>query len=376
MNKIYNFLKTHFIFKYTYYVLLFFIFFSTTINSLSWNNTFLFMNIFKNYHDELCMFFGAILLIKETLLLICELFNKNNKEFIKNLLYLFIVFIVYYATLKWLYGVYAIIIINARHFDFKNIMNVYFYGKLSSFIIWVFSYMFKFIEIPTFVDGYSFGMYHYNDTALNLSCLFYITWYLYLQNKRILSTIIASILAVSFVYPIQSRTPVIILALFIVLIWIKPLYDYLNKKITIICKLLVSFYPFLMFCLTLFMCCLIYKVGRFIEDPFISRFYEAIISYQNIGIPLTCREFNDSILKFVYDNTYVRLLFRYGIITLVLSEICLCCSAKKIYKKNNWGLIVLLVVVCTYGLMEYVMKGELLLLIMTIMLSNLTEKCC
>lgn len=356
-------IKENRMFKCLYILTIGFMFWCGIINNLLWINKGVFMNIFSNYYDETLIVFSAFLLVIEGI----DFFHKfKNQEIEKNsfkreILFVVILFLTYISTQRKIWCVYVILLHLARYFKFNVLVKTYIFSKLFAVIIWVILGLAGFIGMRHDLRGLSLGMYHYNDVAFTISYLFLSIWYLYLKDKKMISIILVLGICGFCYYPLTSRTPILMLLTFIFMIIIKSYVMNLNGILGKLKNLVLIYYPLLMYFIAIGVAAIPATINHHFDVSFYYRFKEIKMFYDVIGIPLTRPEISHS--PIILDNTYAHFIYKLGLIFTVISLIYMILSNKKIIEDGNVELMMISVFLYSYGQMEYIVKGDLLFIL-------------
>lgn len=366
MKKIFDFIARSRFWEYFYLGFLSFIFFTGVIASLIWKENVGAMLWLAEYREDICIYLARFYLIREFLsMLIYIIENKgirkdNYLEILKKICLFIVVFLVYYGTKRKIYAIYALLVMKGTETSFDSVMKSYIFSKGAGIVLWVFSYLTGLLTVIDYGRGYTFGMGHYNDAAFTICFFLVALWYVYGQKKNVTFTIIFLAVAIFCYTPINSRTAALTTVIMAFMIWlIKPLFK--DEKFKTFGKYLFKIFPLFMLLSAIAIGIYIYKYGVILDGNMSARFVEIPLSYLEEGVHLVANSSAEIFNKYVFDNTYANFIFKRGLIFTVLAmmELTLCCN--KIANNMDYGLITVGLYLFIYGQMEYVVKGELLL---------------
>lgn len=372
MDKIEQITKKE-IWKYIYSFLIGYVFFSSIINEMvfkSESNPILYIT---KFHDEIMVYFSIVLIVRELLSFLCSISKKDNRLIKTKLLFFAILMIVYLGTKRKLYFVYALLIYESSIIGFDNLIRNYLYSKATGIICWLMLYVGgQLIETESMRNGLYLGTQHYNNAAYIIMYFLVAAWYVFGKNKK---KLFICVTLASFLFDIlilKSRTAMIMSFIFLILLIFEEkihLYGYDKKIFTIS----FTYYPILMiligFIIGAFVTYLYRKYNLILDYAISARFSELIEGYLFKGVSLFAIDFSD-ISNLTFDNTYANLIYKRGLLFTVIFLAISVLNNKKILREKNTRLLIVSVFLFTYGQMEYMLKGELIIVLLSYYFSS------
>lgn len=363
MKKVFDFVTKSRFWEYFYLRFLFFLFFSSIVTSLMWKEN---MSVFlwlAEYKEDICIYLARIFLVRETLSLVVYLIEnkeKDSKEILKRIALFAVVFLVDYGTKRKIYAVYALLTMKGVETSFDKVMKTYVYGKGAGIALWAVSYLCGVLNIIDYGRGYTFGMGHYNDAAFTICFFLVAVWYLYGQRKNVAFTIIFLVAALVCYKPINSRTAVVTMVMMAVMLWTVFPYLKSSRKPAWVDKA-VEYYPIIMLGIAVILSVIVHFRGELIDYTMDGRFKEIARGYFDRGLKLCADPYSGELDGYILDNTYGNFIYKRGLIFTILALFEFVLSNKRIMKNKDCAMALISLYLFTYGQMEYVVKGELLL---------------
>lgn len=366
MKKVFDFVVRSRFWEYFYLGFLSFVFFTGVTSSLVPKENMVFLLWLSEYKEDFIIILGRILLLRQFLIFMISLiknrgiFKDNYKELLRIIAIFIVVYLIYYGTKRKIYAAYALLVMEGFETSFDRVIKSYVYAKGAGIVIWILTYMFGALRIIDYGRGYTFGMSHYNDAAFTI-CFFLIAlWYLYGQKKIVTFTFVFLSAAVFCYWPINSRTAMLTMLLMVLFIWlIKPLFQ--NKKVSVVLKPLFTLFPVIMMATAILIGIYIYLNGFLFDGNMSIRFIEIAYAFVEDGLHLAVNPDAHIFEAHIFDNTYANFIYKRGLIFSILSMLEFVLCNGKIFRNNDYGLIAISLYLFIYGQMEYVVKGELLL---------------
>ena len=313
---------------------------------------------------ELLSFVGKILSIK----------NGNSCDK-KSLLYSSVFFIFAFLTLfftrntKLLY--FLMMVYFAKDFEYKKILDVHISGKLFVLLVLIIGNVFALVAIPTDQRGNGFGMIHYNTLSQYLMfLLFALACRFNIHNERkVLFSILTIVLSILCIYPIYSRTPVVILVVFLVLLWADKLYAKMGVRIKKIINTTFNWLPIIMLVFSIILGILIVDYGLRLETSLDIRFIEFVYGIRDYGLSLFPWDirFGETYIvssPFYFDNHFIRLLFVYGLVFASITYFAFIYMNTRITKSNVYILIITFICIYICALTCDIFENELIITLM------------
>ena len=366
MKKVFDFVTKSRFWEYFYLGFLFFVFFTGVTSFLVFKENVAPLLWLNEYKEDVFIILSRIFLIREFLSLIIFLWeNKgvsksNFNDFLKKILLFIVVFLVFYGTKRKTYATYALLVMKANETDFDSVMKSYVYGKGAGIILWIVTYLAGLLTVIDYGRGYTFGMSHYNDAAFTICFFLIAVWYLYGQRKNVAFTIIFLVAALVCYKPINSRTAVVTMVMMAVMLWTVFPYLKSSRKPAWVDKA-VEYYPIIMLGIAVILSVIVHFRGELIDYTMDGRFKEIARGYFDRGLKLCADPYSGELDGYILDNTYGNFIYKRGLIFTILALFEFVLSNKRIMKTNNCAMALISLYLFTYGQMEYVVKGELLL---------------
>lgn len=366
MKKVFDFVTKSRFWKYFYLGFLFFVFFTGVTSFLVFKENVALLLWLNEYKEDVFIILSRIFLIREFLSLIIFLWeNKgvsksNFNDFLKKILLFIVVFLVFYGTKRKTYATYALLVMKANETDFDSVMKSYVYGKGAGIILWIVTYLAGLLTVIDYGRGYTFGMSHYNDAAFTICFFLIAVWYLYGQRKNVAFTIIFLVAALVCYKPINSRTAVVTMVMMAVMLWTVFPYLKSSRKPAWVDKA-VEYYPIIMLGIAVILSVIVHFRGELIDYTMDGRFKEIARGYFDRGLKLCADPYSGELDGYILDNTYGNFIYKRGLIFTILALFEFVLSNKRIMKNKDCAMALISLYLFTYGQMEYVVKGELLL---------------
>ena len=366
MKKVFDFVTKSKFWKYFYLGFLFFVFFTGVTSFLVFKENVAPLLWLNEYKEDVFIILSRIFLIREFLSLIIFLWeNKgvsksNFNDFLKKILLFIVVFLVFYGTKRKTYATYALLVMKANETDFDSVMKSYVYGKGAGIILWIVTYLAGLLTVIDYGRGYTFGMSHYNDAAFTICFFLIAVWYLYGQRKNVTFTIIFLVAALVCYKPINSRTAVVTMVMMAVMLWTVFPYLKSSRKPAWVDKA-IEYYPIIMLGIAVILSVIVHFRGELIDYTMDGRFKEIARGYFDRGLKLCADPYSGELDGYILDNTYGNFIYKRGLIFTILALFEFVLSNKRIMKNKDCAMALISLYLFTYGQMEYVVKGELLL---------------
>ena len=366
MKKVFDFVTKSRFWEYFYLGFLFFVFFTGVTSFLVFKENVAPLLWLNEYKEDVFIILSRIFLIREFLSLIIFLWeNKgvsksNFNDFLKKILLFIVVFLVFYGTKRKTYATYALLVMKANETDFDSVMKSYVYGKGAGIILWIVTYLAGLLTVIDYGRGYTFGMSHYNDAAFTICFFLIAVWYLYGQRKNVAFTIIFLVAALVCYKPINSRTAVVTMVMMAVMLWTVFPYLKSSRKPAWVDKA-VEYYPIIMLGIAVILSVIVHFRGELIDYTMGGRFKEIARGYFDRGLKLCADPYSGELDGYILDNTYGNFIYKRGLIFTILALFEFVLSNKRIMKNKDCAMALISLYLFTYGQMEYVVKGELLL---------------
>lgn len=381
MHKILDDKKTMFdLFKKTLYIAFAISFFFYTAFKVSlWNN-----ELIIYYLDKI---FTLLFILKSKVLmpllflteLITLFYKVKNKDNYKRDVASFAIFLLLYLLMKR-YAYYSrfeeliVFIYFAKYLNFNQIIKLYTIVALGSALFNIWGCLVGYLPIDGPGKGYTWGFSHSNGAALFYTMLFFAIAYCLRKNKALIT-----LSAIPFLYlnisVFRSRTPSLILLVFIVLLYLEDLYKKiktvksLGKTVDIMCII----FPVLMILLSICIGVLIVNNKLYIDYYGNTRFEEIVWIYREKGLSLHFRDLLDTKRYYYFDNGYAQLLFKHGVIPFVIIYYLWISSEYKMVKNADYMAIIISISLFVYMLMEFVLLNDLILVMIAYFTSQKEE---
>lgn len=366
MKKVFDFVTKSRFWEYFYLGFLFFVFFTGVTSFLVFKENVAPLLWLNEYKEDVFIILSRIFLIREFLSLIIFLWeNKgvsksNFNDFLKKILLFIVVFLVFYGTKRKTYATYALLVMKANETDFDSVMKSYVYGKGAGIILWIVTYLAGLLTVIDYGRGYTFGMSHYNDAAFTICFFLIAVWYIYGQRKNVAFTVIFLVAALVCYKPINSRTAVVTMVMMAVMLWTVFPYLKSSRKPAWVDKA-VEYYPIIMLGIAVILSVIVHFRGELIDYTMDGRFKEIARGYFDRGLKLCADPYSGELDGYILDNTYGNFIYKRGLIFTILALFEFVLSNKRIMKNKDCAMALISLYLFTYGQMEYVVKGELLL---------------
>lgn len=366
MKKVFDFVTKSRFWEYFYLGFLFFVFFTGVTSFLVFKENVAPLLWLNEYKEDVFIILSRIFLIREFLSLIIFLWeNKgvsksNFNDFLKKILLFIVVFLVFYGTKRKTYATYALLVMKANETDFDSVMKSYVYGKGAGIILWIVTYLAGLLTVIDYGRGYTFGMSHYNDAAFTICFFLIAVWYLYGQRKNVTFTVIFLVAALVCYKPINSRTAVVTMVMMAVMLWTVFPYLKSSRKPAWVDKA-IEYYPIIMLGIAVILSVIVHFRGELIDYTMDGRFKEIARGYFDRGLKLCADPYSGELDGYILDNTYGNFIYKRGLIFTILALFEFVLSNKRIMKNKDCAMALISLYLFTYGQMEYVVKGELLL---------------
>lgn len=259
--------------------------------------------------------------------------------------------------------------------DFRIILKIYLFAHIITVLGGAVGLLFGFAELRYKVfstTGFSLGLIYPNHLARMIFIILMITWYLWGQEKRVITTIVFFITSYYMWTIVKCRTITIFMVGLPVCWWISSILQ--NRRINEIVKkiwnsILIAM-PFLCFIATY----ILGKMRVWLDSlshygtglyALLMRFISAGILFDHFGFPLFGRDIysEDAPMEFfnnhsynadIVDNAYIFYLVAIGLILLVICMGWISFANYRAIKNNDCALVLISVFMCGYGLIETV----------------------
>lgn len=364
----------HLIRKVLTIVLFFSVCFYTAIRVAKWENENiqLFFTNCYGFFDVVKIVVAISILLLEAFCLFYDFINKNENS-VKNIF----VYLLYLAVCtgfklftfydRFIY--FTIVIYFSRYVAFKSIIKTYVTIYTVSLIVLIIGNISGNLSLITNGRGYSFGMIHSNSAGLFL--FMYYMAISYLVNDKKIVTIIGLTIELLLIFIIKSRTPFILILLFIALLWCEDIYNKLKQSFRNFINILFSFMPFLLLCFSVAMGLLISEEIVTIDANAGVRFTEIVNFIKENGISLYYCELEEIETLYYLDNGYGHLLFQYGLVAYSIVTIGQILSNIAIVRNNDYQAAAIVICLYIYNLMEFILHFNDLPLLMIAYISRL-----
>lgn len=316
--------------------------------SLIFNNCYIYFELLKRI-------FTIILLIIEIISLLYKLLSKKE-----NAIHDSIVFLLYFSicmTIKLFvyserYIYLTIIIYFSRYIEFKSLIKTYVFIYSISLITIVIGNISGNLSLIAGGRGYAFGFIHSNDAALFL--FMYYMALSYLINSKKMNITIGLLMEIIVLFFNKSRTPAILIMVYIIMLLCENMYKKINTKLRRILEICFCLSPLLLLCLSLILGLLIINNIIIIDANAGIRFTEMIRFINENGISLSYFELSELKTLYYLDNGYGHLLFRYGLICYIIISFGQTLSNIVVVKNNDYKVYIMLICLYIYNLMEFI----------------------
>lgn len=269
----------------------------------------------------------------------------------------------------------------AYHRDFKIIQKIVLVCHLLTMIVGAIGLPLGFTELAykrlTTDNGFSMGLVYPNHVGRMMFLILIIAWYLWGQERRVLTTIVFFAAAVFNWRVVNCRTIVLFLLGFPVCWWIVTfikrfeVQEKVGSWIKNLWNAVLLAFPFICMLFT-------YIMGRhrafFAENWHFGqgiyalwmRFISAGMLFDTFGFPLLGRNIRDEIAPVEYfngkeyiadivDNAYVFYLIAIGGIALIACMLWLSFGAYRAMKNKDYAYLLIYFFMCGYGIIEIVL---------------------
>lgn len=311
---------------------------------------------------ELLFFINELLSIKQDK-------NSDKKNFLYSLIFFLftILIIIFTKQTKLIY--FLMMVYFAKDFEYKRILDVHIAGKLFVLLVLIIGNIFGLVFIAE-QRGNGFGMVHYNTLAQYLMFLLFALACRYnIDNKRkSLFTILSIVLIVLCYHPIDSRTPILVILIFVLGLWLEQLYKKININLNGLINRIFILSPVMLTVLSAILGLLILYCNFPIDGNLGCRFTDFVNAYNSVGFSLFSRNLtfgdNYSYGMFFFDNHYAKLIFDYGIIFSIIVYFGFVISNIRITKANIYALMISTLCVYIDGVTTGLFDSELIIVLM------------
>lgn len=315
-------------------------------------------------------FFSIPVLFLSELLCVLDIFieHKDKKQFRSLVIVLFMmaVSLVVTGDMKTIY--FLCMIYFARYVSFSGILNTHILGKLLILVVIIVGNVLNIVYIAP-QRGNGFGMVHYNTFSQFLMFLLFaiVCRFNSGNDKKLIFTVAAIALAVLCICPIDSRTPVVVLALFVVLMWSEKLYNKLGSDLKKVLKVLFVLFPIMLVFVSWVLGIMIVDGGLGIDQNLGARFVEYVYAYRDLGLSLFPRNITmgNGTGLYYFDNQYARLIFDSGLIYCALAYVGFIGVNCKASRDDNYILMIILICLYIDGTSGGLFDNELIVVLMT-----------
>ena len=363
--------------KIAYYILVLSLSVCTVLSFINWQASRpeiiqLVLNLFyalRKFLSVPVLFIYEILFFINKSLLFKQDKTLGKKNLLCSLLFLLFTFLIAVFTKQTKLIYFLMMIYFLKDFEYRRILDIHITGKLFVLLVLIIGNVFGLVYIAE-QRGNGFGMVHYNTLAqfliflmLALACRYNIK-----NDKKISFTALSLILIGLCIYPIDSRTPVVVVAMFVILLWLEKLYLLVKNKFSKAVELLFISFPILITILSALIGIAIVYWGVKMDGNLASRFIDFVNAYNKVGFSLFSRSitYGEGLTNglFYFDNHYAKLLFDYGIVLSVIAYFGFVVSNIRIIKSNIYVLIVVMFCVYVYGVTGGLFDNELIIVLM------------
>ena len=263
--------------------------------------------------------------------------------------------------------------------DFNIILKIVLLCHVVTVLVGALGLVFGYSELAykmwTIDYGFSLGLVYPNHVGRMFFLIYVIIWYLWLQEKPFLSTLIGCIIAVFMWEIVKSKTITIFMVGFPVIWWLYLLIDKrtVNRLPGLICKIRNALFipmPFLCMLFT-------YIMGRnrfFFKEHWHMgqqiyslwmRFISAGVLFDVYGFPLLGRNIQNEnapvevtngevYVARIVDNAYAYYLIAIGGIALIVCMLWISFANYRAIKNADYALLLISIVMSVYGIIEIV----------------------
>ena len=274
----------------------------------------------------------------------------------------------------------ALLAVLAYQRDFRMILKIVLVSHVLTMLVGAFGLLFGYTElaykVQTVDNGFSMGLIYPNHVGRMMFLILIIAWYLWGQNKRILTTIAFFVAAYFNWRVVNCRTIVLFLIGFPVCWWgitFLQKFEIKNKAILFLkdCwDIILIAFPFVCMFFTYIMglnrayFMTHYHFGQGIYALWM-RFISAGILFKVYGFPLFGRDIlnEDAPMEFsngqfymadIVDNAYIYYLIAIGGIALIACMLWLSFGAYRAIENKDAALLLIYFFMCGYGIIEIV----------------------
>lgn len=267
---------------------------------------------------------------------------------------------------------YAIIIYFSRYVDFKTLVKSYAMIYSLSLLVLICGNVSGELSLISDGRGMSFGTGHSNNAGMFL-CMYFLA-ISYLINNKIVISIIGVFVEIMLFFFIKSRSPFVVVTIFIILLWSETIYNKLScvpKRLIKTCFVLL---PILFISGSFVLGYLIYDGIIKIDANASVRFVEFVYFMQEKGISLSYCELSELQRMYYFDNGYGYLLFHYGLVACAIVTVGQMISNYSIVKYDDYKALITSICLYVYNLMEITIFFNDLPLLMIIYMSRMFIK--
>ena len=367
--------------KLAYYILVLSLSVCTVIRFINWqdNSCPLFVPMIYNSLYFLRKFLALPVLFISELLSFYFLY-KNSGEVKKELrkfcvfIFLCVLILLFTRSNKLVY--FATMIYFAKDYELNEILDVHIIGKLLVLFVLIYGNISGRVYIAPYQRGNGFGMAHYNMLSqfllfllLALSCRFCKDW-----KRKMGFTLISIMLMLFCIFWIDSRTPTVIIMLFVILIWMEKLFHYLKGNFRKIFDLLFVHSPLLLTIISVILGILIVDYNLRFDQSLGCRFTDFVIAFREVGLSLFSRDLTygqgNTIGQYYFDNHYAKMIFDYGVVLSCIAYRTFYVANRRAVKFNAFIFIVVLICVFVDGTSGGLFDNELLIVLLACMFSK------
>lgn len=366
-NKYYNIARIG-----AYYLLVFSISVCTILRFINWQDNcepWIVPFVINSLYALRKFFSMPVLLVTEVLYFIKVMIGKyDKKQLISAVIMSFLGIISLMATreIKTIYFISMIYF--SKYADFKKILDVHIIGKFLILIVLIVGNIFEIVYIAP-QRGNGFGMVHYNTLSQFLMFLMFALSCRFNRgnDKKVSFTLFSTVLAILCIYPIDSRTPVVILAMFVVLMWGEKFYNLIRPNIKKYIKFLFIVLPVLLTVMSWVLGILVVDYGLKIDHNLSARFVEYVYAYREMGIKFFSRSLTigNGTGLYYFDNQYARLIFDSGFIYCLVVFTGFIVLNYKVVKRDSYMLMIVLLCLYIDGTSGGLFDNELIVVLMT-----------
>lgn len=259
---------------------------------------------------------------------------------------------------------YSVIIYFSRYLNFDSLLKTFIITNILYACILVYGNLSGSLMYANNGRGISFGFWHSNGAGLFLF-MFFLSLSYFLKGNKLLVTIIGMAIELALLFFIKSRTPFIVVAIFILLVWLEEKYKSMSQFYIKIIEFLFVITPILLTIFTFVMGYLITNKIIIIDGNASCRFIESVSLLKEKGLSIFYRDINGISANHYYmDNGYVNVLFSFGCISYLIITSFQLLTNIAVIKNKNYILGAILFCLYLYNLMENVLTRDLSLIIL------------